>query len=111
MGWVWCGWCVRASLPALQTLIVLSAEPETILVPSGEKATDITSLCCVRALFLRLELQGCCRKHRGGHVCGLKGLEGVSVQHTCIPHFDRFEGDTPAVDSSWRNSFVTVFYQ
>ena len=31
---------VGASAPALQTLIVLSADPETIVLPSGEKATE-----------------------------------------------------------------------
>jgi hypothetical protein len=30
--------------PESQTLIVLSRDPETILVPSGENATDMTQL-------------------------------------------------------------------
>ena len=30
--------------PKSQTLIVLSADPDTILVPSGENATDMTKL-------------------------------------------------------------------
>ena len=33
------GACVDT--PASQTLIVLSHEPETIVLPSGEKATDV----------------------------------------------------------------------
>ena len=37
---------VSVPTPASQTLIVLSSEPETMVVPSGEKATDITSLLC-----------------------------------------------------------------
>jgi len=53
LGWVriW-----RAKLPASQTLIVQSSEPDTMLEPSGEKATDITlSLCalCFSALSSR----------------------------------------------------------
>ena len=45
---VWCGWCVRASLPALQTLIVLWLEPNTMHLPSGEKATDgVVPLCAI----------------------------------------------------------------
>ena len=32
--------------PASQTLIVLSSEPETIVLPSGEKATEDTTLLC-----------------------------------------------------------------
>jgi hypothetical protein len=37
---------VSADTPASQTLIVLSLEPDTMLEPSGEKATDITQLLC-----------------------------------------------------------------
>ena len=33
---------VRANAPASQTLIVWSLEPDTMVAPSGEKATDIT---------------------------------------------------------------------
>jgi hypothetical protein len=40
------GGCVGADTPASQTLIVLSAEPDTMVLPSGEKATDITSRLC-----------------------------------------------------------------
>ena len=47
----WCGaGGVRASLPALQTLIVLWLEPNTMLLPSGEKATDgVVPLCAICA--------------------------------------------------------------
>ena len=34
----------NASVP--QTLSVLSAEPETMVLPSGEKATEVTELLC-----------------------------------------------------------------
>ena len=37
---------VGADAPASQTLSVLSNEPETMVLPSGEKATDITSWLC-----------------------------------------------------------------
>ena len=33
---------LRASLPASQTLMVLSSDPETMVLPSGEKATEST---------------------------------------------------------------------
>jgi hypothetical protein len=32
--------------PASQTLIVLSKEPDTMVEPSGEKATEVTKLLC-----------------------------------------------------------------
>ena len=32
--------------PASQTLSVLSSEPETMVLPSGEKATDCTQSLC-----------------------------------------------------------------
>ena len=38
-------WVVRvvcAGLPALQTLMLLSSEPETMVLPSGEKPTEFT---------------------------------------------------------------------
>ena len=47
---------VSADTPASQTLIVLSAEPDTMVAPSEEKATDVTpSLCalCFSALSSR----------------------------------------------------------
>ena len=34
------------SLPASHTLSVWSREPDTIVLPSGEKATDITQWLC-----------------------------------------------------------------
>ena len=47
---------VNADTPASQTLIVLSSEPDTMVLPSGEKATERTkSLCalCFSALSSR----------------------------------------------------------
>jgi hypothetical protein len=38
--------CVSADTPASQTLIVLSLEPDTMVAPSGEKATEVTVLLC-----------------------------------------------------------------
>ena len=40
---------VRADTPASHTLSVLSHEPETMVLPSGEKATEVTRSLC--ALF------------------------------------------------------------
>ena len=40
---------VGAEAPASQTLIVWSREPDTIVLPSGEKATENTTSLC--ALF------------------------------------------------------------
>ena len=37
---------VSADAPASQTLSVLSLEPDTMLLPSGEKATEYTPLLC-----------------------------------------------------------------
>ena len=37
---------VSADAPASQTLSVLSWEPETMVLPSGEKATEATALLC-----------------------------------------------------------------
>ena len=37
---------VSADAPASQTLIVLSLEPDTMLEPSGEKATELISPLC-----------------------------------------------------------------
>ena len=37
---------VSANTPASQTLIVSSSEPDTMVLPSGEKAADITSVLC-----------------------------------------------------------------
>ena len=38
--------------PESQTLIVLSADPDTILVPSGENATDMTRALCASVFSL-----------------------------------------------------------
>ena len=40
---------VSADTPASQTLIFLSKEPETMVVPSGEKATEFTRPLCLSA--------------------------------------------------------------
>ena len=43
-GMAGCAGAGNASAP--QTLRVLSREPETIVLPSGEKATEVTTLLC-----------------------------------------------------------------
>ncbi len=40
--------------PESQTLIVLSSDPETILVPSGENATDLIQLLCAFVFSLSI---------------------------------------------------------
>ena len=40
------GWRVSVLTPASQTLSVLSHEPETMVLPSGEKATERTQPMC-----------------------------------------------------------------
>ena len=40
------GWRVSANTPASQTLSALSSETETMVLPSGEKATEDTLLLC-----------------------------------------------------------------
>jgi hypothetical protein len=37
---------VSADTPASQTLIVWSSAPDTMVAPSGEKATEFTTLLC-----------------------------------------------------------------
>ena len=39
-------WGLQNLAPKSQTLIVWSADPDTIVFPSGEKATDMTQLLC-----------------------------------------------------------------
>ena len=42
---------VSADTPASQTLILLSKEPETMVAPSGEKATESTHFLCALCFF------------------------------------------------------------
>ena len=70
---------VSADTPASQTLIVLSSEPDTMVAPSGEKATDCTSrLCalCFSALSSReaVENMGAFRFGLGEEYGGLRCL-------------------------------------
>jgi hypothetical protein len=88
------GWVrnmVGYGVPASQTLIVLSSEPDTMLEPSGEKATEFTeSLCalCFSALSSRDAVASV-----GALSFGL-GEEYGGLRHTCIPDFDRLVGST-----------------
>ena len=47
-------WSLRDQLTISQTLIVPSADPDTILVPSGENATDMTQLLCAFVFSLSI---------------------------------------------------------
>ena len=80
-------WPVCASLPALQTLIVSSAEPETMVLPSGEKATDqMVPLCAL--CFSTLSSKDAAAS-TGAVRFELKGWRVCQCRHTCIPDFDR----------------------
>ena len=73
----------NASVP--QTLSVLSAEPETMVLPSGEKATEATALLCAlcfSALSSREAAAG-----RGAVSFGLR-VQGYQCPRTRIPDFD-----------------------
>ena len=52
MGWV--RNIRRATVPASQTLIVWSSEPDTMVAPSGEKATECTARPCALLCFSAL---------------------------------------------------------
>ena len=45
-------WSLRDQLTISQTLIVLSNDPDTTLVPSGENATDMTQWLCASVFLL-----------------------------------------------------------
>ena len=87
-GYIWVrGWIGRAGPPASQTLIVLSLEPDTMVLPSGEKATDqMVPLCalCFSALSSRDAAAS-----TGAVRFELKGLRMCQCRHACTPDFDR----------------------
>ena len=66
----------RDGVPASQTLSVLSSEPETMLLPSGEKATENTKPLCALC-FSALSSKDAAAS-TGAVKSGLKGW-GVSV--------------------------------
>jgi hypothetical protein len=77
---------VSADTPASQTLIVWSTEPDTMVAPSGEKATDITALLCA------LCFSALSSREAVASVVALSfglGEEYGGLRGTCIPDFDR----------------------
>ena len=62
-------WSLRDQLTISQTLIVLSNDPDTILVPSGEKATDVIPKLCASVFSLSsssLSARQASRRHSFG---------------------------------------------
>ena len=72
--------------PASHTLSVLSSEPETMVLPSGEKATDLTALLCA-LFFSALSSRDAAAGSRAVSF-GLR-IQGYQCRRTCIPHFER----------------------
>ena len=70
--------------PASQTLIVWSHEPETMVLPSGEKATEGTRLLC--ACFCALRSRDAAAGRRVVSF-GLR-VQGYQSRGTCIPDFE-----------------------
>ena len=68
-------------VPASQTLSVWSAEPETMVLPSGEKATESTKALCALCFSALSSSEAATRM--GGSDLG-EGLEG-QCQYTRIP--------------------------
>ena len=78
---------VSADTPASQTLSVLSLEPETMVVPSGEKATEDTQPLCALCFSALSSREAAASK--GAVKFGLR-VGGCRRRHTCIPDFERF---------------------
>ena len=66
-------------------MIVLSTEPDTMVAPSGEKATEYTLLLCALC-FSTLSSKDAATSTEAVRF-GLR-VEGIS-DDTCIPDFDR----------------------
>ena len=67
-GMVWCGWRAYkpTCTPDFDRLVVGAGDDGLAVGREGHGAHGVA----VRALLLRLQLQGCCRKHRSGQVWG-----------------------------------------
>jgi hypothetical protein len=73
--------------PESQTLTVLSSDPDTILVPSGENATDLIQLLCAFVFSLsssRLPARQASRRQSWPRRGDFEGS-----RRTRIPDFDR----------------------
>ena len=77
---------VSADTPASQTLSVWSYEPETMVLPSGEKATENTQSLC--ALFFSAMSSREAAASTGAVKFGLR-VWACRRRHTCIPDFER----------------------
>ena len=77
---------VSADTPASQTLMVLSLEPETMVLPSGEKATERTQSLCALC-FSALSSKDAAAS-TGAVSFGLR-VGGCQCRRTRIPDFER----------------------
>ena len=77
---------VSAHAPASHTLSVWSSEPDTMVLPSGEKATERTEPLC--ALFFSALSSREAATRRGGSVLGVR-VQGYQCPLTRIPDFER----------------------
>ena len=68
-------WGLQNLAPKSQTLIVWSADPDTIVFPSGEKATDMTQLLCA-ALFALFNSSVAAREGTRGQMRPYRGNLG-----------------------------------
>jgi hypothetical protein len=73
--------------PESQTLIVLSADPDTILVPSGENATNMITLLCALVFSLNSPSASARQANRRQFWPRRGDFEGA--RRTRIPDFDR----------------------
>ena len=78
---------VSADTPASQSLIFLSKEPDTMVLPSGEKATERTSASCALC-FSALSSKDAATSTSAVRFGLSKGWV-CQCRHTCIPDFDR----------------------
>ena len=80
----------RDQTPWVQTLIVRSQEPETIVFPSGSKATDLTArLCASSFVALRSSVPADTAGEDRKRQFGSEKAIFFSRQRTGIPDFDR----------------------
>ena len=78
----------RSPAPRLQTSIVLSSDPDTILVPSGEKATELMKLLCA-FIFSSVTAGQANRHHSRKGDLRARSVDSQHSQGTRIPDFDR----------------------
>ena len=81
-------WQLTKRAPASHTLIVWSHEPETIVLPSGEYATEVILLLWALSLVAMSSIVAARHAEESSALGFLVNRRGVCVD-TCIPDFDR----------------------